>query len=310
MDINHLLITDQNFEELERLLEGRLPGKEVRFKSKEEVTSDDMAWTDAFVSFKPAPNFDVAQLKWVHVLGAGVDAFLFNQTWPDDVLMTRTICSFGKRIAEYCLSYILRCLQNHERFRQDQHNKSWDPVTPGLIEDQTIVVYGTGEIGQEVAKTLSMLGADTYGVSLGGRSKDYFKDVYAVGREGDILGSADVVINTLPLTAETHRMFNQTFFNQLQQAMFINVGRGGSVETEALVDGLDQDNVSQAVLDVFASEPLPADSPLWTRDDVSMTPHISAVTTPDEAADCFVDTLKDIEAGKSLENQVDIRKGY
>ena len=118
------------------------------------------------------------------------------------------------------------------------------------------------------------------------------------------------IINTLPLTEKTEKVFNERIFSHLSNAGFINVGRGASVDEEDLLQALTVNHVSFAVLDVFAQEPLPENNPFWSHPRILITPHISAVTTPNEGAACFLETLKNIEENKPLKNIVDIKKGY
>jgi glyoxylate/hydroxypyruvate reductase A len=116
----------------------------------------------------------------VHSLGTGVDRLLFKKDWNGDVLLTSTICSFGQRIAEYCLSYILKDIQFHDQFQEFKVQKKWQSISPKLLKDQKIMIYGTGEIGQKTAEILTSLGVEVYGVSLSGKDKKFFKEVMPV----------------------------------------------------------------------------------------------------------------------------------
>lgn len=298
------------FKELHLLIEKEQIQKDFRYMPEEELTVDDLRWADALVCFNLSSNVDYSQVKWVHSLGAGVDRFLYRKVWNENVLLTRTICSFGQRIAEYCLSYILKDLQFHDEFREAKNRKNWQPNTPKLLGDQKVMIYGTGEIGQMTAKLFTTLGVEIYGVSLSGKEKDYFKEVMTVDAHFSRLREMDYIINTLPLTEKTANLFNENIFRQLSNAGFINVGRGASVDEGALLEALNHHQVRFAVLDVFAHEPLPEENPLWNHPNVHITPHISAMTTPDEGVACFIETLRNIEENKPLRNRVDVGKGY
>ena len=284
--------------------------KNFRFLPEERLTTDHLDWADALVCFNLKSNVDYGQVKWVHSLGAGVDRFLYGKSWDKNVLLTRTICSFGQRIAEYCLSYILKDLQFHDQFLIAQVRKNWEPITPKLLGNQKVMIYGTGEIGQRMAKIFSSLGVEVYGVSLSGRDKDDFKEVLTLDSHYSQLSGMDYIINTLPLTEQTANLFSENIFGRLSNAGFINVGRGATLDESALLDALNDQLVRFAVLDVFAQEPLPEENPLWDHQNVHITPHISAVTTPHEAVMCFIGTLKNIEENKPLKNKVDVDKGY
>jgi len=310
MEISNILVVSPMYKEVQTLLLEKGVQKNFRYLSEEQVTKSDLEWADAFVAFNIKAQFDYRLVNWVHSLGAGVDSFLFNKEWPEQVLLTRTICSFGQRIAEYCLSYIIRDLQFHDQFEQNKNQKKWQPATPGLISEQKIMIFGTGEIGQTVAKTFAFLGAEVYGVSLSGIEKEYFTEVMTIDSYEGRASEMDYIINTLPLTENTVSLFNQKFFQAVSNVGFINVGRGASLDEDALLQALQMQQVRFAVLDVFTDEPLPRENKLWQHPEVWITPHISAVTTPSEGVDCFIETLKNIEGNQPLFNKVDIQKGY
>ncbi|TLS36780.1 D-2-hydroxyacid dehydrogenase [Pseudalkalibacillus caeni] len=310
MNIHKILVVSPMHKEIQTVLEEKGLGKAFRYLPEEETGSADLEWADAFLAFNTKNDYDYSKVKWVHSLGAGVDRFLFQKDWDEDVLLTRTICSFGQRIGEYCLSYILKDIQYHNEFQSFQAAQKWQPMTPAMLREQKVLIYGTGEIGQKAAEILSSFDVKVYGVSLSGRQKDFFEEVFPVENHFSRLNEMDYLINTLPLTKKTEGLFDASIFEKLDAAGFINVGRGASLKESALLDALKNNHLRFAVLDVFSEEPLSKDSPLWEHPRISLTPHISAVTTAEEAVDCFVETLKNVEQEKPLKNKVDISKGF
>lgn len=310
MEIHNILIVSPMYEALRAIIEKEQLPNQFRYSSDTEFYEGDLAWADALVTFNLHANLDYSHLKWVHSLGAGVDRFLYQKSWNDSVLLTRTICSFGQRIAEYCLSYILKEIQFHEDFQKQQGNRKWEQKTPGLLQDQSVLVFGTGEIGQTVARILSSLGVKVYGESLSGKQKSFFHEVFSCDEVFSRVGEMNFIINTMPLTEKTALYFDSQFFSHLTGAGFINVGRGASLDETALLRAIEEHRVKFAVLDVFSQEPLPKESPLWAHPNVMITPHISALTTPVEGATCFIETLRNIELDQPLKNIVDITKGY
>ncbi|GIO21460.1 D-2-hydroxyacid dehydrogenase [Oceanobacillus sp. J11TS1] len=310
MDIQKIVIVSPMIKELKAYIEHYKLDQEIRYLTEDSLAEKDLDWADAFCGFQIKKNTNYSKVKWVHSLGAGVDGFLYDQDWDDNVLLTRTVCSFGQRIGEYCLSYLLRDTQAHQEFAKQQKKKSWNEIPPALLRGKKVVIYGTGEIGRKVAEMLSVFGMKVYGISLSGKHKPDFEQVMAIDAHFSVIKEADYVINTLPLTDKTADFFDKTFFEQARNIGFINVGRGRSVVDEALLEAIDKEHVRFAVLDVFRDEPLPEAHPFWEHPNIAITPHISAVTTAKEAVDCFVDTLKRLETGKSLENKVDVQKGY
>ncbi|MFH5184426.1 D-2-hydroxyacid dehydrogenase [Paenibacillus sp. TAB 01] len=308
--IQNIVVTGRMYRELEPLLRQR-SDKSFRFLAEADLTAEDYDWTDAFVGFRPPPGFRLEGLQWVHALGAGVDAFVHSREWLPGVLLTRTIGVFGRQISEYCLSYMLAEAQHHGRFRAQQRERSWVPHTPRPLAGQTAVIFGTGTIGQEVARQLSFFGMQVSGVSRSGGRKPYFASNVTLASCTGLLESADWVINTLPLTRETNQLFDERLFGAMKQSGFIHVGRGASVKPEALLRALDAGQVRLAVLDVFAEEPLAESSPLWDHPGIIVTPHISAVTGPEEAAADFLKVLDGVDKGMPpKEHLVDLQQGY
>ncbi|WP_226681749.1 D-2-hydroxyacid dehydrogenase [Sutcliffiella horikoshii] len=311
MRITNILFTGRLVKELERLLnaEDKLVERNLRFIAEDDVSVEDLDWADAYVGFQPVESFHFGSVKWVHSLGAGVDRYMaLNGDWPAVVLLTRTITSFGRKIGEYTLSYMLKELQHHDTFRNQQKRGDWKMVAPRALDEMKVVIFGTGEIGLELARILAFFGVQVIGVSRSGADKDHFCKVMSLKEVS--LTKADFIINTLPLTKETKGLFDERFFGQMNQAVFINVGRGATVDHGALLNALESGGLKAAVLDVFEEEPLPAWSPLWSHPGVTITPHISAITTPEEAVVCFLETLEAVESGVKLRNRVDVGRGY
>lgn len=285
--------------------------REYLFLPEEEVHSNHFDWADGYVAFKPTETFHFGNLQWVHALGAGVDSFLFHREWNMDVVLTRTVGSFGRKIGEYCLSYILADIQRHDNFQHAQAHRQWKPSQQKLLHQLSIVIFGTGTIGEEVARMLRSFGVTVYGISRSGAENCHFNSVHPITEVNTVLPNADWVINTLPLTPITEGLFAKQLFSYVQGAGFINVGRGNSVDENALLEAIGFGQVRRAVLDVFNEEPLPVHSPLWAHPNVIVTPHISAVTGVDEAIDGLLAVLGEMDNGQArISQSVDVQRGY
>ncbi|MCZ8516004.1 D-2-hydroxyacid dehydrogenase [Paenibacillus filicis] len=310
MNIQHILISGRLQEELKGLAERR-KDKHFRFVPENETSEQDYAWADAFVGFKPTEGFSFARLQWVHATGAGVDAFLLGREWPNDVLLTRTTGAFGAKIGEYCLGHILSDLQRHSALVSDQASKRWAPAAAGMLQGQTVILFGTGTVGRGVAERLAAFGVRVIGISLSGRRVPGFTETGSLDSAVMLLPEAHWVINTLPLTDATYKLFDEKMFRHMKGAGFINVGRGASVDTRALLQALERQQLRCAILDVFEEEPLPKDSPLWEHPGIRITPHISAVTSPEEAEESLLRVFEHIDKGSfPLPQQVDTQRGY
>ncbi|SCT38433.1 D-2-hydroxyacid dehydrogenase [Staphylococcus caeli] len=310
MNIKNVLIVGDYESYFKKYLKA-LKHYNLSFKLIDEITNKDLKWADAYVGFEPSQLLQPSDVNWIHTFNAGVNNYLSLEGWgKSNTLLTRTISDFGQKMSEYCLSYILADLQNHKQLQAQQEEKVWNQQAPQALRDQTVTIFGTGQTGQRIAKIFSTLGMTVYGISNSGSTKPYFQKVEKLEESKGLIQPSNYIISTLPFTDKTEKLFNQSLFNSLNQAYFINVGRGQVVDLEALKRALDNDNIRHAVLDVFEPEPLPTTSDLWNRKDVTITPHISALTDIDEAITCFYQTLKGIENNEQLQNQVDFENGY
>ncbi|MDF2903945.1 MAG: D-isomer specific 2-hydroxyacid dehydrogenase, partial [Bacillus sp. (in: firmicutes)] len=143
MNINNILMVSPMFNELQTLIEKEDINKNFRYLPEDKMTEEDLVWADALACFNLKSDINYDQVKWVHSLGAGVDRLLYRKAWNKDVVLTRTICSFGQRIAEFCLSYLLKDLQFHDEFHELKLQKKWSPITPRLLNEQKVLIFGT-----------------------------------------------------------------------------------------------------------------------------------------------------------------------
>ena len=309
MEIQKILVTSRIYHKLKDIIDTHNLPKEFRFLPEDEVTKEDYEWADTYVGFRPTPNFEFGNIKWVHSLAAGVDSFM-KLNWKKDVLLTRTVDVFGPKMSQYCLSYILQDSQLHNQFSMSQSENKWEFHIPKSLEEQKVVIYGTGEIGSYIGKTLASLGMKVFGVSMSGNEKPFFEKVVPFHEAKSILDHTDWVISVLPSTSDTQDLLNKDTFKYFNGAGFINVGRGATVCEESLIQSLENGQIRRAILDVFTVEPLPIESVLWQMNNVTITPHISAVTLPNDGVKCFVDTLSKLEKNELIKNKVTIEKGY
>jgi phosphoglycerate dehydrogenase-like enzyme len=182
------------------------------------------------------------------------------------------------------------------------------------LKGRTLLVVGLGGIGTEVARRASALGMKVIAVRNSGTAGPPF--VSEVGLTKDLrafAGRADVIVDTLPLTPDTKGLFDRALFDAAKRgALFVNVGRGGTVVTADLVEALKDGRLGGAGLDVTDPEPLPADHPLWRAPNVLITPHVSAAVEGDETPRWILarENLRRYVEGDKLLSEVDVRKGY
>ena len=252
-----------------------------------------------------------SRLKWVQVTGAGVDAFLAANDFPQHVVLTRADLSFGNQIAEYVIGHLLAITQRLRDVHHLQQAKTWKPLEVEFLKGKTMGIAGTGSIGRAVAARASGMAMRTIGLATTSRGIPGFAAVYGPEDLPIFLSQLDVLVVCLPLTAATKGMLGAEQLALLKEsALLVNVARGAVFDESALVDALRRRLVQAAVLDVFDHEPLPVSSPLWTLDNVTITSHHAGLNIPDDMVDFFLENFRRFRSGAPLDGVVDPRQGY
>ena len=297
--------------ELTALLRTARPDLEIRGNKYTELTSDDLAWGDTYIGFRRPPLPTMGNIRWVHCTGAGVDSWLYPDELPREILLTRTSESFGPRIAEWALSRALAFTQQILELHTAQTAHQWAPRDTDTLHGARVLVVGTGDIGTNVARLFSALGAHVTGVSRTGRGDDaVFHALARVDALAELVPHANWIIFTVPLTTATRGLFSRDVMSRCTGATLINAGRGAVVDESAITDAIDAGWLRGAALDVFDVEPLPATSPLWSHPRVMVSPHISGLTTHTGAATGFLECLAAFERGDTPPWVVDRDRGY
>ncbi|ELY65047.1 D-2-hydroxyacid dehydrogenase [Natronococcus jeotgali] len=244
------------------------------------VGDDGIDSCDAVVTLEHRDAF--LELEWVHSIQAGVDRFPFEEFEERGVLLTNSTGIHDRWVGETVAGYLLAFARRLHRHVANQQDRQWEQpewddgfTLPGT----TACVVGTGTLGSGVAEVLGSLGVRITGVRRSGDPAEGFEAVYASEDLNEAVADADFVIVTLPLTEETRHLFDADVFAAMRDdAYFVNVGRGPVVDEDALIDALEADALAGAALDVFETEPLPEESPLWGLEEVIVTPHCAAFT--------------------------------
>lgn len=218
------------------------------------------------------------KLKWIMVMSAGLDQMPFKAIEERGILVTNVSGIHKTTMAEYALSMLLYVLRHEKQITQNKANSKWDSsLHMGEIVGQTMLVVGAGSIGQEVARIAKAFQMTTLGLSRSGRKVDFFDENHSITEKQDVLPRADFIVSVLPSTDETKDMYGMAEFKQMKDtAIFLNMGRGDAVVEEDLLQAIEQQVISHAVLDVFKQEPLPEDHPFWSEENITITPHIAA----------------------------------
>ncbi|WP_458119771.1 D-2-hydroxyacid dehydrogenase [Paenibacillus sp. Z6-24] len=258
---------------------------------------------------------DQCPVKWIQTWSAGVDKMPMEQLEQKQVLLTSANGVHTIPISEQIFAYMLAFSRNLYRAVRNQEKHAWDESgTFTELHGKTIVIVGVGNIGAGTARLAKAFGMRTIGVRRSGKEQDGIDRMYTMEQLDEALRDGDYIVNILPLTGETEKLFNQERFAVMKNSsIFINVGRGPTVDTDALVDALQSSRIAGAGLDVFEPEPLPEEHPLWDMEQVIITPHIAGSNEhyTDRVIDIFVENLKAYQAGQTLPvNLVDYSRQY
>ena len=288
-------------------------GALVRTAATPREAAEPIAEAEILYAWKFPPQLyaKAGRLKWLQVMGAGVDWALVPEL-PAGVQVTRAPGIFGPWMAEYVVAWCVWVTQRMRVYRDAQRQRRWlDHVLPDRLAGKTLTIVGLGDIGRDIARAARGLGMRVLGVTRRGRPVREATRVYPVSAMPRALGEADFVVVLLPLTDATRGIIGATALDAMKStAWLINIARGAVVDESALLAALEQKRIAGAVLDVFDREPLPPSHPLWKLDNVVVTPHISGPSTPDEIAPIFNDNLARYLAGRPLRHVVDRVRGY
>ncbi len=292
---------------------------EVRYTDAAGL-SDALRGADALFMYEflstalPSAWHAADRLQWLHIAAAGVDPVMFPELRASDVVLTNSRGVFDDSIAEYVLGQILAFAKDMPRSLRLQDERTWKHRETERIAGTSALVVGTGPIGRAIARMLRAAGLRVSGAGRRARDDDPdFGTVHATDRLTDHLPDADYVVAIAPLTDQTKGMFDARAFAAMKpSARFVNVGRGELVVTADLVAALRAGDIAGAALDVFDTEPLPADHPLWTMDQVLISPHMSGdvVGWRNELVAVFAENFRRWRAGEPLRNVVDKQLGY
>lgn len=250
------------------------------------------------------------RLSWLQSTYAGVDVLL-DASCRRDYLLTNVRGIFGPLMSEYVFGHLLSLTRQLPLYRDQQQQKLWQSHPYQGLRGKTLLLLGTGSIGQHIAHTGKHFGMRVLGISHSGHECAGFDQVYQLPALNKMLAQADVIVSVLPSTRETSHLFTADRFNHCKPgAIFFNVGRGSAVHEGDLLAALRGGQLGTAVLDVFEQEPLPADSPLWHQPNLIITPHNSAYSFPEDVAQIFIRNYIRFIDGQQLDGRIDFDKGY
>lgn len=243
---------------------------------------------------KPDLIAAMPKLQWVQALTAGVDNLLAMDVLSKDVVVTNCSGFHGPQMSELTLLLMLSLSRDFPTMLQNQQSASWQRWPQPLLAGKTACLVGLGAIAETLAKRCLAMDMRLTGVSNGRTELDGFDKIYKRSEIEDAAREADFLIVIAPYSSETHHIVDAKVLSAMKQSAFlVNISRGGCVDEEALLEALDEGHIAGAGMDVFATEPLPADSPLWLHPRIIVTPHIGGMADVyhQQALPLIVDSL-------------------
>jgi phosphoglycerate dehydrogenase-like enzyme len=249
---------------------------------------------------------DAKQLRWLHTFSAGVDNPWFQALRERGVRLTTSSGANAVPIAQTVLLYLLALSRDLARWQDAQRRRAWEPHQVVDLQGLTLGVVGLGPIGLEVARLGAALQMRVIGMRRSPRGGEPC-ETWPITRLDELLPRADALVLALPLSGDTRHLLDARRMALLKRgAWLVNVGRGALVDETALVAALRSGQLGGAGLDVFEVEPLPPESPLWSLQNVIVTPHNSGDSPGNQvrAAEIFLDNLARFVRGEALRNEV------
>jgi glyoxylate/hydroxypyruvate reductase A len=268
--------------------------------------------------WKPGPGELAAfpNLRVIFNLGAGVDALMADSSLPNVPLVRVAVGDLTDRMAEYVVLHVLMHHRQELYLRACQREKRWQPKFQWPASAIAVGIMGLGTLGLNAAEMLARIGFRVAGWSRTSKRIDGIECFHGQEQLDAFLERTDILVCLLPLTPDTRHILNRGLFAKLHRnsplgaPVLINAGRGGLQDEVEILACLDDGTLGAASLDVFADEPLTADSPFWTHPKIVLTPHNAADTDPDEISKYVARQIERFEAGGALENVVNPARGY
>ncbi len=292
-----------------------LPGREVatpeNIRDPEKVLYA-ATWKHASGSLSHYPN-----LRAIFSLGAGVDHVFRDSALPHVPVVRVVDPDLRDRMSEWVLLHVLMHHRQQRMYDWQQGERIWeDDRFQPAARDVRVGLMGMGVLGSDAARKLAMMGFDVSGWSRTRKEVDSVLSYAGAEELDEFLAETDILVSLLPLTPDTRGILNASLFGKLARdgrlggPILINAGRGGLQNEADILDALDEGVLKAVTLDVFATEPLPQDSPLWHHPRVTVTPHNAAISEVEAIARFVVNNIEALERGEALTGVVDPARQY
>jgi D-2-hydroxyacid dehydrogenase (NADP+) len=279
--------------------------------------------TDIFVGLllRPEQLREAARLKWVHTTSAGVGQLMYPEFRSSGVILTNASGVHAPAMAEHITGMILAMARDfpgamrYQAKRKWAQQEIWDgPARPRELSGALALIVGFGAVGRAVAERLHGFGMHIWAATRSGKAEAGLAErAFPAAELNDALRAADYVILAAPETPQTHHLVGAEQLSAMKRsAILVNVARGSLVDQAALIAALEKRAIGGAALDVATPEPLPPESPLWSLDNVFITPHTSGISERiwQRETELLISNLERWFRGEPLRNRVDLERGY
>ena len=308
----NLLVIEAGAEDIKKRLEPQFPDLSIHAAITEADVGDFIEKTDIILTLLISDELikQAVNLKWIQTMISGVDPIIKLPSLRKEVLLTSSRGIHGPQMSELAFLFMLGLNRNLYRNFRNQRKKKVERWPGKLLYQKKVGILGVGVIGEEIARKCKAFEMTVYGITRTKRESPYVD--YSYGSEGllEVIGEVDYFINVVPSTSQTRKMIGARELSAMKDtAFFINIGRGDTVDEDALIDILKAGKIAGAGLDVYSVEPLAAESPLWDLENVILTPHIGGMSDiyNDQVLPIFEENLRRFFQGerKNLINYID-----
>lgn len=307
-----LLIIEEFAEYYKKRIQEAFPHLQIEAARDEDSAAHFIQQAQILVAIKASDGLisKAENLQWIQSLISGTDFFTRLPSLNKKVLITSSRGIHGPQMAETTCLLMLALNRNLSANMKNQDRQHWERWPTKLLYKKAIGILGVGTIGKELARICKSFGMIVHGLTTTGREIEWVDHAYDSGALNKLLPRVDYLVNILPSTPQTRKVFGAGQFAAMRHtAYFISVGRGDTVDEDALIQAIQNGEIAGAGLDVFAQEPLPEDSPLWKMDNVIITPHIGGMSDiyPDQVLPNIKENISRYLAGerKELINFID-----
>jgi D-2-hydroxyacid dehydrogenase (NADP+) len=273
----NLLIIHNQAEYIKNMLEPEFQELSISAVQSEEQARNDTENADILIAMRSSDDLmkRAVNLKWIQSMIAGVNFFLELPSLRKEILITSASGIHGPQMSEMAILLMLSLNRKLPKVFENKKNRIWERWPGQLLFHKIVGILGVGAIGQEIAKKCKAFDMTVLGIDAVKRELDYMDRFYDPDELSEVMRVVDYFISVVPSTPQTRKMLGIKEFSTMKTtAFFINMGRGDTIDEEALIDVLNNNKIAGAALDVFSKEPLPKDSPLWDMENVIITPHI------------------------------------